>query len=156
MSPPAAKARALVERIITASTSSASAHWRNCSSSPCTMSSVTAFRAFGRFSVTTPRPPATSNPISSLLNDPSPSLQQAAGDDHPHDLVRAFQNLVHARVADVSFQREILQIAVAAVQLHRLVADFESCIGCAPFRHGSLAPPLRVPGSPPTSDARLG
>src|SRR3546814_4346519 len=80
------------------------------------------------------------------LNDPSPSLQQAAGDDHPHDLVRAFQNLVHARVADVSFQREILQIAVAAVQLQRLVADVEAGIGGEPLRHGAMERRFRVPG----------
>src|SRR3546814_20591961 len=106
MSPPAAKARALVERIITASTSSASAHWRNCSSSPCTMSSVTAFSAFGRFSVTTPSPPATSNPLSSPLHDPSPSLQHAARHDHPHHLVLAFQNPVPAPLAALSFHPE--------------------------------------------------
>ena len=40
--------------------------------------------------------------------------EQAPGDDHPHDLVGAFEDLVHAHVAQIALDREILEVAVAA------------------------------------------
>src|SRR5579875_2536325 len=44
-------------------------------------------------------------------------------DDHPHDLVGALQDAVHPQVAHDLFQTILAQIAVAAVQLQRLVRD---------------------------------
>jgi len=49
-------------------------------------------------------------------------LEHAAGDDDAHDFVGAFQNLVHACVAQQALQRVFADVAVAAVQLQGLVA----------------------------------
>ena len=50
-------------------------------------------------------------------------VQKAAGDDNAHDLVGAFEDLVHAHVAQIALDREVLQVAVTAVQLQRVVDD---------------------------------
>src|SRR5690348_9934430 len=55
--------------------------------------------------------------------------QQVAGDDDAHDLVGAFEDLVHPHVAQIALDREVLEITVAAVQLQRLVGDTEAGIG---------------------------
>src|SRR5580692_6038180 len=46
--------------------------------------------------------------------------QEVAGDDDAHDLVGAFEDLVHPDVAQIALDREVLQIAIAAMQLQRL------------------------------------
>ncbi len=43
--------------------------------------------------------------------------QQSPGDDDAHDLVGAFEDLVDADVAQMALDREVLEVAVAAVQL---------------------------------------
>src|SRR6185437_2702714 len=53
---------------------------------------------------------------------PAISTQQLARDDDAHDLVGAFQDLVHAQIAHQLLDAEVLEVAVAAVDLQRLVA----------------------------------
>ena len=57
-----------------------------------------------------------------------PIHHYAARDDHPHDLVRALENLVNPDVANM-IERVLLQIAVPAVQLQRLIAHLERNVG---------------------------
>src|SRR5882762_8274439 len=71
-------------------------------------------------------------PLSSLLP------QQPAGDDDAHDLVGAFEDLVDADVAQVALDGEILEVAVAAVELQRLVADLETGIGGKALGHRAM------------------
>src|SRR5690606_5950835 len=64
--------------------------------------------------------------------------EQAAGDDHSHDLVGAFQYLVYTCIAHPAFQWVIIQIAVSAMDLQRLVADIEAMVGGKAFGHGAV------------------
>src|SRR5215472_3118197 len=83
------------------------------------------------------RPPCWSSRISSALLIRS-RTEQAAGDDHPHDLVGAFEDLVDAHVAQIALDREILQVAVAAKELQRLVADMKPGVGRQPLGHRAM------------------
>src|SRR5262245_44641896 len=69
----------------------------------------------------------------------APSLlpQQITRHDHPHHLVRALEDLVHAQVAHDAFDAVIRKIAVSAVQLQRVVGHLEASVGDEPFRHGA-------------------
>src|SRR3546814_18643109 len=49
--------------------------------------------------------------------------QQIPSDDHPHHLVGAFEDRMDAQVAQATLDRIILQIAVAAEQLERVVEE---------------------------------
>src|SRR5271169_2697972 len=64
--------------------------------------------------------------------------EQMPGDDHPHDLVGAFEDLVHAQIAQIALDRKVLQIAVAAEQLQRLVADVEPGISRETLGHRAM------------------
>src|SRR3546814_16386640 len=55
--------------------------------------------------------------------------QQLAGDDDAHDLVGAFQDLVHPQVPKVALDGVVLDVAVTAVKLQRLIADLEAGVG---------------------------
>src|SRR3546814_15850873 len=55
--------------------------------------------------------------------------------DHPHHLVRPFEDRMDAQVAPETLDRIILQIAVAAEQLQRVVDDLAAVIGREPLRH---------------------
>src|SRR6201999_3760438 len=94
---------------------------------------VSAFSALGRLSVMTPKPSFTSNRISA--SDNSPPHQQTPRDDHAHDLVGAFEDLVHAQVAQIALDGEVLQVAVAAMQLQRVVDDLEADVGGEALAH---------------------
>ena len=61
--------------------------------------------------------------------------EEVAGDDDAHDLVGAFEDLVHAQIAQIALDREILEIAVAAMQLQRLVDDMKPGIGGEALGH---------------------
>src|SRR5271169_2150469 len=103
-------------------------------SSALIMSSVSELSAAGRLSVMSARRPRRSNRTSSVSSiaviSRTPSLaEQPPRDDHAHDLVRSLENLVHAHVAQVAFDRIVLEIAVAAVKLKRIVAHREGNIG---------------------------
>ena len=63
------------------------------------MSNDSAFRARGRFRVTMTRPPRCSMRMSSLARMVS-AAQQSTGDDQAHDLVGAFEDLVHPDVPE--------------------------------------------------------
>ena len=63
------------------------------------MSKESAFRARGQFKVTTTKPPRCSIRMSSLARILS-AVEQATGDDQPHDLVGAFEDLVHPDVSE--------------------------------------------------------
>src|SRR5215470_2431126 len=69
--------------------------------------------------------------------------QQVAGDDDAHDLVGAFEDLVHPQVAQIALDREVFEITVAAMQLQRLVDDMEPGIGGDALRHGAMQRRLR-------------
>src|SRR6185312_13312455 len=118
MSPPAQKARLPCPRARTHCTDASPSHSRSLASSACAISSVSALSASGRFSTTRAMPSRTTNSISAIA-------QEAARHDHAHDLVGAFENLVHAQIAHKPLDRQILEIAVPAVKLERLVADGE-------------------------------
>src|SRR5580704_5522017 len=70
--------------------------------------------------------------------------QQVAGDDDAHDLVGAFEDLVDAQVAQIALDREILEVAVAAMQLQRLVGDMETGIGREALGHRAVQGRLGV------------
>ena len=70
--------------------------------------------------------------------------QHVAADDQPHHLVGAFQDLMHAHVAQHALDRMVAQIAVAAVQLQAAVDHVEAGIGREPLGHGGEP---RAPGS---------
>src|SRR6185437_15719748 len=55
--------------------------------------------------------------------------QHSATDDQPHDLVGAFEYLVHTDVAQDALNRMIAQIAVAAMQLQAAIDHLETRIG---------------------------
>ena len=70
----------------------------------------------------------------------------AAADDDTHDLVRSFQDLVHARVAQQALQRVFADVAVAAVQLQGLVHHGKACIGGKALGHGAVGGGVARPG----------
>src|SRR5260370_27656849 len=51
--------------------------------------------------------------------------QKPARNDHPHDLVGAFEDLMNAQVAQIALDGKVLQVAVAAMQLQRFIDDLE-------------------------------
>ena len=61
--------------------------------------------------------------------------QQGAGGDDPHDLVGAFEDLVHAQVADQLLDAEVGEVAVAAEELQRAVGDLEGGVGDEALGH---------------------
>src|SRR5581483_6649753 len=91
--------------------------------------------ACGRFKVTTPRAAIRSSRISSRADIARLSAEQPARDDDAHDLVGAFEDLMHPHVAEVALDRELLQIPVAAMELQRGVADLEAHVGREALRH---------------------
>src|SRR3954469_14685510 len=64
--------------------------------------------------------------------------------DQAHDLVRAFENLMHAQVAHDLFDPVIGQIAVAAVELQSVVGDLEADIGGEALGHGAAHGYVRI------------
>src|ERR1051326_4972493 len=61
--------------------------------------------------------------------------EEVAGDDDAHDLVGAFEDLMHAQVAQIALDRKVLEVAVAAMQLQRLVGDMKTGIGREALGH---------------------
>src|SRR5262252_1349985 len=106
MSPPAQKARSPAPRSTTALMAGSFSQPGITFSSSRIMPCVSAFSALGRLSVITPSPSFTSNRISD--SDINSSHQQSARNDHAHDLVGAFENLVHAQVAEIALDGEVL------------------------------------------------
>ena len=80
--------------------------------------------------------------------------QQVPADDQPHHLVGAFQDLVHAHVAQHALDRMVAQIAVAAVQLQAAVDHLETCVGGEPLGHRGKPRARRARASPTASAAR--
>ena len=54
------------------------------------------------------------------------------------------EDLVHAHIAQVALDRVVLQVAVPAVQLQRLVADAEARVGRDALRHRAVRRRVRV------------
>src|SRR3982074_3443981 len=126
-SPPAQKARSPAPRTTTALIAGSFSHPGRTFSISRIMPCVSAFSAFGRLSVIRPSPSLISNSISaSDIDSPlhprcqvrciSPH-QKPPRNDHPHDLVGALEDLVHTQVAEIALDGEVLQVAVAAMQL---------------------------------------
>src|SRR5665213_645737 len=138
-SPPAQKARPPSPRTITAWTSGSFPQAINWGSNFRYMASDSVLSAFGRLSAMMPSPPRRSRMISSVMRGLLiPWAQQATGDDDAHDLVGAFEYLVHAQIAQIALDRIFLDVAVAAVQLQRLVDDLETGVGGEALGHGAL------------------
>src|SRR5690606_31233619 len=57
--------------------------------------------------------------------------------DDVHDLVGAFEDLVNPEIANDLFDAEIGEIAVAAMQLQRIVGDLEAAVRHHTYRHGA-------------------
>src|SRR3569833_2513096 len=130
MSPPAEKARSPAPVTTMRVTAASFAQASSCAASALTMPCVTALSAFGRFSVTSPAAPRRSNRISSVLKSATRSIpQHRARDDDAHDLVGAFEDLVHAHVAQHALDGMVAQIAVAAVHLQAAIDDVEAGVG---------------------------
>src|SRR6185312_8562319 len=72
--------------------------------------------------------------------------EQAARDDEAHDLVGAFEDPVDAQIAEVALDRIVLDVAVAAMELQRLVADPEAGIGREALGHRAAHRRVRLPG----------
>src|SRR5690606_20660373 len=116
-------------RSIPSSPAHASSRWRMATA----ISSVSALSASGRSSVMTPARPRWSKrtPPAAVMSQ----AQYRSRHDETHDFVGPLENLVHAHVAQVAFERKVPQVAVTAVQLQRLVHHLESDIGRKPLRH---------------------
>src|SRR5271169_191397 len=56
-------------------------------------------------------------------------------DDHSHDFVGPFQDSMHPQIADDLLQTILAQIAIATVQLQRLVGDVEARVGDIALGH---------------------
>src|SRR2546423_2982183 len=86
---------------------------------------ITRWPAFMRLAaIGRPMLPRPMKAIAVIAGTPSILLgKQAAGDDDAHDLVSALQDPVHAQIAQITLDAVFLDVAVAAVQLQRLVAD---------------------------------
>src|SRR5581483_7996533 len=63
-------------------------------------------------------------------------FQRFARNDNAHDLVRAFENLMHARIAHETLERMVLEITVTAEDLLRLDADSKPRVGREALGHG--------------------
>src|SRR5690606_26789843 len=136
-SPPAQKALSPSPSSSTPTTSGSVAHRVSCVCSTSTIASVSALSDSGAVSVATPKrlPQAVANSrtwIESAISSSRPCsardvevrlLQQAPRDDDPHDLVGTFENLVDAGIAHVALQRILANVAIAPMELQRLVAD---------------------------------
>src|SRR5438067_6502508 len=82
---------------------------------------------------------ASFSPDPYLIGNGRRSLaKQVAGDNDAHDLVGAFEDLVHAQIAQIALDREVLEVAVAAVELQRLVRDMKPGIGREALGHRAL------------------
>src|SRR5918994_4578910 len=136
MSPPAQNARSPSPLIRTACTSGSVCQRAKPPCSARHMSNDSAFRARGRFKVTITTPPRCSMRMSSLARMVS-AVEQATGDDQPHDLVGAFEDLVHPDISEEALYCVFLYVAVAAVQLQGVVAHVEGDVGGKSLGHGA-------------------
>src|SRR5690606_472992 len=91
----------------------------------------------GRASDQTKQNPSSN--ISSKINDLSCN-------DDTHDLVCAFQNLVHPSIAHQSLHRIILQITITAKELLRIHAGLKTQIRGHAFGHGAVSAGLAAAG----------
>src|ERR1700722_6523543 len=91
-----------------------------------------------------PGPPSAQRPVRPGPRRRASLPQEVAGDDDAHDLVGAFEDLVDAQITQIALDREIPEIAVAAVQLQRLVGDVEPGIGGDALGHRAMQRRLRV------------
>jgi tetratricopeptide (TPR) repeat protein len=66
-------------------------------------------------------------------------LDQPTRHDHPHDLVRPLENLVHAKIPHQLLDAVVGEIAVAAEQLQSVVGRVEPGVGGDAFGHGAEA-----------------
>src|SRR5690606_14869134 len=145
-SPPAQNALPPSPRISTAFTAGSVSQAASCGSNAWIISRVSAFSALGRLSDTMPMPPSVAKEMSCCSSltwvmffpDCSRLLiaaQKLAGNDDPHDFVGAFEDLVHAQIAQDAFDRIVPDIAVAAMYLQRFVAGGEAGIGSEALGH---------------------
>src|SRR5436190_21926062 len=81
----------------------------------------------------------------------APSIaQQVPADDQPHDLVGAFEDLMHAQVPQDALNGMVAQVAIAAMELEAAIDHLEAGIGRKPLGHGrqprgaALAPVERI------------
>ena len=65
--------------------------------------------------------------------------QQLPRDDHAHDLIGALKDLVDPQVPNNPLKRIVLQIAISAMQLKRLIGHFKTGVRSEPLGHGAVS-----------------
>src|SRR3984893_4841164 len=93
----------------------------------------------------------TRDPPSLLAESSSGLLCGCAGpgglgpaDDHAHDFVGSLEDSVHPQVADDLLQPVLAEVAVAAVQLQRLIGNVEARVGDVALGHRAQLHLFRV------------
>ena len=71
--------------------------------------------------------------------------QQMARDNHPHDFIGAFQNLVNPQVAHQFFDAVIRKIAITTMQLQTLINNLGASLGHKLLRHGAMLAGIERP-----------
>lgn len=66
------------------------------------------------------------------------TLEQNSLDDVKHDLIGTLKNLVHAQVSKDSLYWVVLQVAIAAMHLQRIIDDVKTLVSCKLFGHGTV------------------
>src|ERR1700721_2476549 len=162
MSPPAHRPRSPAPSSITTATAGSVSKRSSAASMPSDISYVIALIAFGRFNRMIPAEPSRRTirspsvavtaadaviahrplsfplPLREREKSAAPSsrtLDHLTRHDQPHDLVGAFQNLMHPQVAHDLFDAVLAQVTVTAMQLQRLVGDLETDIGTEALGH---------------------
>ena len=164
MSPPAQRPRSPAPSSRITATAGSASNASSALSMSRNISSVTALIAFGRFRRRMPAEPsrrAIRSPSATVTcRHRAPSISLARH-DQPHDFVGPFQDLVHAQIAHDLLDAVFAEVAVAAMQLQRLVGDLEADVGAKTLGHRAQHGGVRIlavercGGTPDKSPRRL-
>src|SRR5690625_1170061 len=140
ISPPAHRPRSPRPVTRTRETESSSRQALRASSMAPTMSWLSALISFGLLSSIRPTPLETEVMTESSAGCAEVSAISAhscalARDDHAHDFVGAFQNLVDSQVTNQLLNSILCQISVSAVQLEGPIRDVETGVGRLELGH---------------------
>src|SRR5436190_14407773 len=150
MSPPAQKPRSPSPVISTAAICGSNSKSSSAADMMRTISSVRLLIAFGLFRRMRPNRPALSTRtgssrifVFSALTSTSCQLPRSFLADecprhnHSHDLIGSFQDLMDPQIAHDLLDPVFRQIAVAAMQLERLISDIKADVGDEALGHGA-------------------
>src|SRR5690348_7830225 len=104
-------------------------HWVRAAVMASVIAALRALSALGRLSVMRPAAPSRRITASSVISFSLVAVQHVARDDDAHDLIGAFENLMHPEIAHCLFDPEILEIAIAAMDLQRFIGDAKARVG---------------------------